>query len=275
MMPVALRLLYFAFILSTVSAWSISLIFTFGVAPRSVTAAVGNPPTQKKASILRSLSALTDSATPSRSRLMSLSLSRPAASMTRNAITGGAAGRAGGDALALEVGHFLDPGAFDAHHVHAVRVEHHQRAHLDRAALELVLALERVERGVDHHERDLALLRADQFEIVDRAAGHARGRLHPGHVFGEHVRHAAAERVVDPAGAAGRDGDIEPLIGSLTEGRAGHRRRAHRERADHKSFAFHDGRPLPIARAGQRGVASVVRCLSRTAAPIAKPNVAV
>jgi uncharacterized protein len=50
-------LLYFAFILSTVSAWSISLIFTFGVAARSVTAAVGKPPTQKKASILRSLSA--------------------------------------------------------------------------------------------------------------------------------------------------------------------------------------------------------------------------
>ena len=103
--------------------------------------------------------------------------------MTRNAITGGAAGRAGGDALALEVGHFLDPGAFDGHHVHAVRVEHHQRAHFDRTALELVLALERVERGVDHHERDLPLLRADQFEIVDRAAGHAGGRLHPGHVL--------------------------------------------------------------------------------------------
>ena len=58
-----------------------------GVAARSVTAAVGMPPTQKNASILRSLTALTDSATPSRSRFMSLSLSRPAASMTRNAIT--------------------------------------------------------------------------------------------------------------------------------------------------------------------------------------------
>jgi hypothetical protein len=102
-----------------------------------------------------------------------------------------------------------------------------------------------------HHQRDFALLRADQFEIVDRAAGHARGRLHPRHVFGQHVRHAAAERIVDPAGAAGRDGDIEPLIGPLAEGRTGHRRRAHRERADQKSFAFHDGRPLPIAHRAQ------------------------
>jgi len=67
------------------------------------------------------------------------------------------------------------------------------------------------------------------------------------HMLGQHVRHPAPERVVDPAGAAGRDGDIEALIGALAEGRAGHRRRAHRERADHKSFAFH-GRPLPIAR---------------------------
>ena len=45
------------------------------------------PPTQKKASILRSLMALTLSATDSRSRFMSLSLSRPAASMTLNAMT--------------------------------------------------------------------------------------------------------------------------------------------------------------------------------------------
>src|SRR5438093_750369 len=50
-----------------------------GVLARSVTAAVGRPPTQKNASILRSLSAFTDSATPRRSRFMSRSLSRPAA----------------------------------------------------------------------------------------------------------------------------------------------------------------------------------------------------
>ena len=42
-----------------------------GVAARSVTAAVGTPPTQKKASIFRSFIALTDSATPRRSCLMS------------------------------------------------------------------------------------------------------------------------------------------------------------------------------------------------------------
>ena len=38
---------------------SIILIFTPGELARSVTAAVGRPPTQKKASILRSFSALT------------------------------------------------------------------------------------------------------------------------------------------------------------------------------------------------------------------------
>ena len=77
----------FGFMFSTTSAWSIIAIFTPGVAPRSVTAAVGSPPTQKNASIRRSLSALTDSATPRRSRRMSLSRSRPAPSITRNAIT--------------------------------------------------------------------------------------------------------------------------------------------------------------------------------------------
>ena len=54
---------------------------------RSVTAAVGSPPTQKNASIFLSLIAFTDSATPSRSRRMSLSWSRPTASITRKAMT--------------------------------------------------------------------------------------------------------------------------------------------------------------------------------------------
>ena len=87
MVSLTYRLPYFLFIAGTRSAWSIILIFTPGELARSVTAAVGRPPTQKKASILRSFSAFTDSATPRRSRFMSLSLSRPAASMTRNAIT--------------------------------------------------------------------------------------------------------------------------------------------------------------------------------------------
>jgi hypothetical protein len=40
------------------SAVSTKAIFTFGAAPTSVTAAVGRPPTQKKASILPSFKAL-------------------------------------------------------------------------------------------------------------------------------------------------------------------------------------------------------------------------
>ena len=81
------RLPYFLFMAATTSAWSIILILVPGVLARSDTAAVGRPPTQKNASILPSLSALTDSATPRRSRFMSLSLSMPAASIRRKAIT--------------------------------------------------------------------------------------------------------------------------------------------------------------------------------------------
>ena len=78
---------YLVFILPTTSEWSTSLIRVPGVLARSVTAAVGSPPTQKNASILLSFMAFTDSATPSRSRLTSLSLSSPAASRIRKAIT--------------------------------------------------------------------------------------------------------------------------------------------------------------------------------------------
>ena len=37
-------------------------------------------------------------------------------------------------------------------------------------------------------------------------------------MLGQHVRHPAPERIVDPTGAAGRDGDIEALVGPLAEG---------------------------------------------------------
>jgi hypothetical protein len=40
------------------------------------------------------------------------------------------------------------------------------------------------------------------------AAGDLRGGLDAGHVLGQHRRHAAAERVVHAAGAAGGDGDV-------------------------------------------------------------------
>ncbi len=57
----------FLFIASAASPWSSSLILVPGVAARSVTAAVGNPPTQKNASIFLSFIALTLSAAPRRS----------------------------------------------------------------------------------------------------------------------------------------------------------------------------------------------------------------
>src|SRR4026209_1595867 len=128
-------------ITGTSCAMSIILIFTPGELARSVTAAVGRPPTQKKASILRSLSAFTDSATPSRPR--------PAAPLALHVLVlvqprgfddaerehfGRAAARSGGHALAFHVCDLRDPGALDRHDVHAVRVEHRERTHRNRLA---------------------------------------------------------------------------------------------------------------------------------------------
>ena len=151
---------YFWFILATTSEWSIILILVPGVLARSVTAAVGRPPTQKKASILLSFMALTDSATPSRSRLTSLSLSMPAASRMRKAITSVALpGEPVEMCLPFRSASLLTPRALDRHQVHAVRIQHHQRAQRDLVALELVLALERVEAGIGHREADIGLVR--------------------------------------------------------------------------------------------------------------------
>ncbi len=143
---------------------------------------------------------------------MSLSLSSPAASMTRNAITSVALpGEPVDTRLPLRSVILSMPVPSTDHHVHAVGIEHRERAHVDLVALELVLALEGVERGVDHGEGDLRLARADQLQVIDRAARHFGARLHAGQGLRQDVRQAAAERVVDAAGAPGRDRDVALL----------------------------------------------------------------
>src|SRR4029079_5872890 len=92
---------------------------------------------------------------------------------------GGTAARTGGDALALEIGHLLDAHPFDRHHVHLVRIKHHQRADRNLGALELVLSFVGIERRIHHRERNFAAPGINQLEIVDRAAGDFRGRLDP------------------------------------------------------------------------------------------------
>ena len=172
-------------------------------------AAVGRPPTQKKASILLSLIALTDSATPSRSRFMSLSLSRPAASIMRNAITSVALpGEPVDTRLPFRSAILADAAALDGDHVHAVRIQHRQGPERHLVALELVFAAIGLEAGVGHREADVGLAAADQLEVVDRAAGDLGRRLHAGHVLRQHRGDAAAHRVIDAAGAAGGDRDV-------------------------------------------------------------------
>jgi len=192
----------------TRSAWSINLIRMPGVLARSVTAAVGRPPTQKKASILRSLSADADSATPRLAPHILVLVETRGLDDAKGHHLGGAPARACRYALALQVGDPADSAAVEGHHVHAVRIEDHQRAHRHRLALELVLALVGIERGVGHRERDIRLGGADELQVGDRSSGDLGRGLHAVDVFGEHRGHPAAERVVHAAGAAGGDGQV-------------------------------------------------------------------
>ena len=227
-----------------------------------------------------SLIALVDSATPSRSRLMSLSLSRPAPSMTRNAITSVALpGEPVETRLPLRSDIFSMPLALDRHDVHAVRVEHHQGADLDLVALELVFALERVERGVDHHQRDFALLGADQLEVVDRAAGDARGRA------ARRARISTARSPCRRRADSRRRRCRRSRWRWCSAGRSPRRRTraAASARPDSSNplrfistflpLTIFDSRCQPAA--GAFGRAGCMRCFSRTAAPMTKPNVAV
>ena len=140
---------------------------------------------------------------------------------------GGAAARAGGDALALQVRHLGDAGALDRHHVHAVRVQHHERARGNRFAGELVFALDRVDRRIGLGQGDVGLAGADQLQVGDRAAGDLCGRLHAGYILRQHRGHATAEREIDAARAAGGDGQVLRLrgAGKRQQQREGHANR--------------------------------------------------
>ena len=122
----------------------------------------------------------------------------------------------------------------------------------DLAALELVLALERVERGVGHGEADLALAGTDQLEIVDRPAGDFRRRLIARQVLRQDVGEPAAERIVDAAGAAGADGD--GLL--LRERRARKHASAERERTGRQACAS-------FVSTSASSLAVVARCADR------------
>ena len=95
------------------------------------------------------------------------------------------------------------------------------------ASLNLSCALRRFPRRVDHGERDFGLAGAEEFQVVDGAAGHLRGRLQAGNVLGQDVGHAAAHRVVDTAGAAGGDRNPVALLG---DDGGGGRKRSRRQR---------------------------------------------
>ena len=78
----------------------------------------------------------------------------------------------------------------------------------------------RVPRRVNLREADVGFAGADQLQVGDRAAGDLRGRGHARHFLAEDVPEAAAERVIDAAGAAGRDRQLLRLLGIGGEAQA-------------------------------------------------------
>ena len=140
---------------------------------------------------------------------MSLSLSRPAASMTRNAITSVALPPEPVETrLPLRSAIFLTPVAVMV--TTCMRLGYSTISVRTGTGLPVNLscALVGIERRVRHGERDVGLAGADELQVGDRAAGHFRGGLHAGDILRQHGGHAAAERVVHAAGAAGGDGKV-------------------------------------------------------------------
>ena len=198
------------------------LILVFGVAARSVTPAVGRPPTQKKPSIFLSfmrIDALGDAEALLDDVLLVIEAGR--LEHANGIDLGGAAGRARGDALALHVLDLVDAGAFHGHGVHVVGVHDHQRR--DRQlGWKLVLAVDGVPGRVHLGEANVGLAGADELQVGDRAAGDLGRRRDARNLLAEDVAEAAAERIVDAAGAAGGDRKLLGLL-SLSPRRADHK----------------------------------------------------
>ena len=82
-------------------------------------------------------------------------------------------------------------------------------------------AVHRIPGRVDLGEAQVGLARPDQLQVGDRAARHLRGRRDARQLLADDVAEAAAERIVDAAGAAGGDRKLLGLL-SLNPGRADH-----------------------------------------------------
>ena len=175
---------------------------------------VGTAPLQKKASILPSFSAATDSEAPSFSRLKSLfqSYAQRLEHVVR-LLLGAAVGRADRDPLALEVHDGLDARAVLGHDVQRLLVEAHDDAHglLLRELRDL--ALVRPDRVIVVGEGHPRLARGEQLQVVDGGGGDLGGRVGVRDVLADHAADRAAQRVPDAPGAAGDDAERELLLG--------------------------------------------------------------
>ena len=148
---------------------------------------------------------------------------------------GGAARRAGRDALALEIGERLDAGAFDGHDMHAVGIDDQQRLQRYLVVLEFVLALNRIHRCIGHGEAEVALAGRDQLDVVHRAAGDLDGGVQVGQGLGQYARNRAAEREIHAAGIAGADRQL--LLLSLHD--AGQRQACRKRQCKSRGRLFH------------------------------------
>ena len=176
-------------------------------------AEVGTPATNMKASIFLSFSALADSAALRRSRVMSLSLSMPAASITRIAkISVPLPGAPVETRLPFRSSNLLMP--LPSSVTTCMRFGYMTtRARTGSFLGNLSRPLSGIDGSVDLGEGDVGVAGADQLQVVERAAGHLGGRRDARNLLAEDGAEAAGERIVDAAGAAGGDGELLGLLG--------------------------------------------------------------
>ena len=147
-----------------------------------------------------------DSDAPRPCRVTSRSGSRPAARSTRNAITSvPLPGEPVDTVLPRRSATDAMPLAGRRDDVRVVGVEDREARGRHGTAVERAAARDRVGERVGERERDVRLAVANQLEVVDRGRRDFRRRPDARQVLVEDLGEPAAVRVVDAAGAAGRD----------------------------------------------------------------------
>ena len=131
-----------------------------------------------------------------------------------------------------------DPAGRRRHDVRVVRIEDGEARCRNGTAVERAAARDGIGERVCEDEREVGAAVANQLEVVHRRGRHFSRRPDVRQILVQNLRQAAAVRIIDTAGAAGRDGEeTGPRLAVVRAARADRQKQSHNRESTNRPHA--------------------------------------